>query len=216
LNPGDFDLISAAASLALALGLSFIISALYTATYQGVSYLKGFAQSLALAGLASAAVMICVGDSIARGIGIFGAVNLVQMRSTVKDTRDLMFVFITLATGVACGVGAWAIGLIAVGLFALAIGLQWVTDFGARRGLSAVLRLKVDSATLTALPKLLARHASRATLASSRSLSNEGSAEQTWQLRLSGPEAQAALLAELNQAGATGAALLLQDDSLEV
>ena len=108
MNQGEFDLLAAASSLTLAMGLSFGISALYTATYQGVAYLKGFAQTLALAGLASAAVMLCVGDSIARGIGIFGAVNLVQVRSTIKDTRDLMFVFITLAAGVACGVGAWA------------------------------------------------------------------------------------------------------------
>jgi hypothetical protein len=123
-NPGDFDLITAASSLALALGLSFAVSALYTATYQGVSYLKGFAQTLALAGLASAAVMLCVGDSIARGIGIFGAVNLVQMRSTIKDTRDLMFVFMTLAIGVACGVGAFSIALLATGLFTVAILFQ--------------------------------------------------------------------------------------------
>ena len=128
MNPGEFDLLGAAASLALALGLSFGISALYTATYSGVSYLKGFAQTLALAGLASAAVMLCVGDSIARGIGIFGAVNLVQMRSTIKDTRDLMFVFMTLAAGVACGVGAWSIALLSTGLFTVEVAANGVTD----------------------------------------------------------------------------------------
>lgn len=216
MNPGDFDLVMAASSLALALGLSFGISALYTATYQGVSYLKGFAQTLALAGLASAAVMLCVGDSIARGIGIFGAVNLVQLRSTIKDTRDLMFVFMTLAAGVACGVGAWSIALLATGLFVIAILFQTFSDFGARRGVSAVLRVKVSAQALTALPAVLARHTKSALLSSSRSLGPDGGAEQTWQLKLSGAPAQAALLAELPAAGAADASLLLQDDSLEV
>lgn len=211
----EFDLLAAASSLVLALGLSFGISALYTATYQGVGYLKGFAQTLALAGLASAAVMLCVGDSIARGIGIFGAVNLVQVRSTIKDTRDLMFVFITLAAGVACGVGAWGIALVATGLFAIAILFQSFTDFGARRGVSAVLRVKVNVAASMALPGVLAKHTTRAVLSSSRSLPDEG-AEQTWQLRLSGTTAQAALLAELPGVGVSESSMLLQDDSLEV
>lgn len=214
MNPGDFDLVSAASSLGLALGLSFALSALYTATYQGVSYLKGFAQTIALSGLASATVMLCVGDSIARGIGIFGAVNLVQIRTTVKDTRDLMFVFMSLGVGVACGVGAWGIALLAAGAFSLAIVFQTLSDFGTRRGLSAVLRLRVTDKSLTQLPAVLARHTSSATLSSSRSLGE--SSEQTWQLRLKGAEQQSALLAELPQVGATDASLLLQDDSLEV
>lgn len=214
MTPGDFDLLSALASLALALGLSFGLSALYTATYQGVSYLKGFAQTLALCGLASAAVMLCVGDSIARGIGIFGAVNLVQVRSTIKDTRDLMFVFITLACGVASGVGAWSIALLAASLFTLAILLQYFSDFGTRRGLSAVLRVRVGSEALAALPPVLAKHTTRALLSSSRTIAD--GAEQTWQLRLPNTQAQAALLSALPAAGAADASLLLQDDSLEV
>lgn len=215
MNQGEFDLLAAASSLTLALGLSFGISALYTATYQGVGYLKGFAQTLALAGLASATVMLCVGDSIARGIGIFGAVNLVQVRSTIKDTRDLMFVFITLAAGVACGVGAWGIALLSTTLFAIAVLFQNFSDFGARRGVSALLRLKVPSASLLALPAVLAKHTTHAVLSSSRSLGDEGS-EQTYQLRLTGVPAQAALLAELPGVGVAESSMLLQDDSLEV
>jgi uncharacterized membrane protein YhiD involved in acid resistance len=212
---GDIDLTSATTSLAMSLGLSFAISSLYTATYQGVSYLKGFAQTLALAGLASTAVMLCVGDSIARGIGIFGAVNLVQVRSTVKDTRDLMFVFITLAVGVACGVGAWGIALVSTGLFVGAVLHQTVTDFGSRRGVSAVLRLRVRLSQLEGLPGVLAKHTSRAVLSNSRALPEE-TTEQTWQLRLSAGAAQTALLTALQGLGAADVSLLLQDDSLEV
>lgn len=215
MNPGDFDLVSAASSLGLALGLSFALSALYTATYQGVSYLKSFAQMLALCGLASATVMLCVGDSIARGIGIFGAVNLVQIRTTIKDTRDLMFVFMCLAVGVACGVGAWGIALFAAGAFALAVLFQTFSDFGTRRGLSAVLRLRVKEDSLTRLPAVLAKHTTSAMLSSSRSIGGDGT-EQTWQLRLKGAPQQTALLAELPSVGASDASLLMQDDSLEV
>lgn len=212
---GDVDLATASTSLALSLGLSFAISALYTATYQGVSYLKGFAQTLALAGLASTAVMLCVGDSIARGIGIFGAVNLVQVRSTVKDTRDLMFVFITLAIGVACGVGAWGIALVSAGLFTGAVLLQSLVDFGSRRGVSAVLRLRMKVGQLEGLPPVLAKHTSRAVLSNSRALPEDGT-EQTWQLRLAGAKEQTSLITALQGLGAADVSLLLQDDTLEV
>jgi hypothetical protein len=156
--------------------------------------------------------MLCVGDSIARGIGIFGAVNLVQVRSTIKDTRDLMFVHHAVA-----GSPAWARGHRAGGhgAFAIAILFQSFTDFGARRGVSAVLRVKVNAAALMTLPGVLAKHTTRAVLASSRSLPDE-SAEQTYQLRLSGTTAQAALLADLPGAGVSESSMLLQDDSLEV
>ena len=215
MSPDEFDLVSAATSLVLAMALSFGLSALYTATYHGVSYLKGFAQSLALGGMISAAVMLCVGDSIARGIGLFGAVNLVQVRSTIKDTRDLMFVFIIFATGVAAGVGAWSVAILAAGLFAVAVLAQSLSGFGARRGVSAVLRVRVTSAAMKALPDLLAKHTTLATLASSRAL-GDGAAEQTWQLRLASTGAQAELLAALPASGAADASMLLQDDTLEV
>lgn len=215
MTPGDFDLSSALVSLVMAMGLGFALSALYTATYQGVSYLKGFAQTLALTGLASAGVMLCVGDSIARGIGLFGAVNLVQFRSTLKDTRDLMFVFVTLVSGVACGVGAYLIALVTVALFAVAIGFQHVTDFGTRTGVSAVLRVRAKTDALARVPVLLAKHSRRAILASSRSTGAD-EAEQTFQLRLQGLPAQAALLAALPEAGVGESSLLLQDDSIEV
>ena len=45
--------------------------------------------------------------------------------------------------GVASGVGAWSIAVIATALFAVAVLFQTFTDFGARRGVSAVLRLSL-------------------------------------------------------------------------
>src|SRR5689334_1625499 len=91
----------AAASMLLAFGLSMAIAWVYTLTYEGIGYLRSFVQTLAMGGIVSALVMLAIGDDVARGLGMVGALTLIRFRATLKDTRDLTFVFASLAVGVA-------------------------------------------------------------------------------------------------------------------
>jgi len=61
----------------------------YTLTYQGLSYLRSFVHTLALSGVISALVMLAIGDSVAIGIGVVGALTIIRFRTTLKDTRIL-------------------------------------------------------------------------------------------------------------------------------
>src|SRR6187549_1070639 len=107
----------ALASLLLAFALSIVVAWAYSATHVGMSYLRGFTQSLAMGGIISGAVMLAIGDDVARGLGVVGALTIVRFRTTIKDTRDLMFVFASLSTGIACGVQSYAIAVVAIGVF---------------------------------------------------------------------------------------------------
>lgn len=206
------------AAMLLAFAASTVIATVYTLTYQGIGYLRTFVQTLALAGVVATVVMLAVGDDVARGIGMVGALTLIRFRATLKDTRDLVFLFASLGVGVACGVQAFApaiLGTIAFGVAALL--LSW-SGFGARQQFDAVLRFRASAHTEldTAIQALLDKHCRDASLVDVRAL-GEGAQEYAYHLRLSGPGTEVTLVRELSLLeGVCDAAMFKQDASLEL
>jgi hypothetical protein len=209
---------TAIASLALAFALSVVVAWLYSATHAGLSYLRGFTQSLALGGVISASVMLAIGDDVARGLGVVGALTIVRFRTTIKDTRDLMFVFAGLAAGVACGVQSYAVAIAGTGVFTGAVWFLHATSFGTHRQFDAVLRIRMpaNSPEQRAFLELLEQHCRRFLLVNLRE-AGHGVYEHSYQVQFSDPKVGAVLLRELNGLpGLTGATLLMQDSSLEL
>src|SRR5437773_2216686 len=132
----------ALAALVLAFVLAAALAWTYRATYEGLSYQRGFVQTLALGGPVAAIAMLAIGDDIARGIGLVGALTLIRFRATLKDTRDLVFAFASLAVGVACGVTAFGVAVLGALVFSAASLLLYWSGFGSRRTYDAVLRLR--------------------------------------------------------------------------
>ena len=208
----------ALASLSLAFALSVVVAWLYSATHAGLSYLRGFTQSLALGGIISATVMLAIGDDVARGLGVVGALTIVRFRTTIKDTRDLMFVFASLAAGVGCGVQSFAVAIVGTGIFAAAVGFLHLTSFGTHREFDAVLRVRMPAGSpqQRAFNELLEQHCKRFVLVNLRESGGE-LFEHSYQVQFPDPKAGTVLLRELNGLpGVTGATLLMQDSSLEL
>ena len=68
----------ALAALLLSYALSMTISWVYVATYSGLSYVRSFATTLAVAGVVAAIVMLAIGDDVARGLGLVGALTVIR------------------------------------------------------------------------------------------------------------------------------------------
>jgi hypothetical protein len=58
--------------------------------------------------LAGALMMIIIGNSLPRALGIAGAATIVRFRTPVEDPRDTTLFLILLGLGMTCGVGAFA------------------------------------------------------------------------------------------------------------
>ncbi len=74
--------------------------------------------------VAGALMMIVIGDSLPRALGIAGGASLIRFRTQVKDTKDAIIYLLLLGLGMACGLGHFAVaacssGFLAVFLFAL-------------------------------------------------------------------------------------------------
>jgi uncharacterized membrane protein YhiD involved in acid resistance len=117
------------------------------------------AQTQILLAIVASALMMIVGDNAARAFGIFAAVSLVRFRTNIRDPKEISVLLISLAVGLATGVGRPEIAVI-VCFFALAV--LWFLERSEAKEVSRSMQLKVMTRDLEstegALKKVLARH----------------------------------------------------------
>jgi hypothetical protein len=65
--------------------------------------------AMMLLSLTGALMMIIIGNSLARALGIAGAATIIRFRTPVDDPRDTTLFLILLGLGMTCGVGAFAL-----------------------------------------------------------------------------------------------------------
>ncbi len=87
----------------LSLILSMFIGWVYRTTHRGVSYSQSFVHTLVLFGVTIAFIMLVVGSNIARAFTMVGSLSVIRFRHAVKESRDVAFVFLIMAIGMACG-----------------------------------------------------------------------------------------------------------------
>ncbi|MBM4372565.1 MAG: DUF4956 domain-containing protein [Deltaproteobacteria bacterium] len=100
---GTFTVLDVAVVFLLAFGLSLAVGWVYRATHRGVSYSQSFVQTLVILGVVVAFIMLVIGSNIARAFTLVGALSIIRFRNAIKETRDVGFVFLVMAVGMACG-----------------------------------------------------------------------------------------------------------------
>jgi len=135
----------------LVLVLSFVLSAfigwIYQLTHRGTSYTQSFVFTLVMNGMIVALVMLIVGSNIARAFSLVGALSIIRFRNAVKETRDVGFIFFTMAVGMAIGTRFYLLGMIAALVISLVIVLMTRLNWFAREMATQVLRVQVPNST---------------------------------------------------------------------
>jgi uncharacterized membrane protein YhiD involved in acid resistance len=208
----------ALASLLLSFASSMVIATVYTLTYHGIGYLRAFVQTIALSGIVAALVMLAIGDDIARGLGMVGALTLIRFRTTLKDTRDLIFVFASLGVGVACGVQAFSSAILGTLAFVLAaIYLSW-SQFGSRLQFDLVLRFQApsDPERGEQVRAVLDRYCRNLSLIDLRAAGDDAQ-EYAYHLKLTKVGTESSLMRDLELVpGVGGTSMFTRDASLEL
>jgi len=126
---------------------SFFLSSMICITYQITTksiYRKAhFLQSLALISIVAATVMQAIGDSLARGLGMLGALSIIRFRTVLDDPRNITFMFASLAIGISCGVFGFSIALTGTLVFCTAAILLRFSPLSNSTELIGKVRLKV-------------------------------------------------------------------------
>jgi len=106
------------ANVLVALICGLAISGIYRWSYKGLSYSATFTVSLVMLTMITSIVIMVIGNNLARAFGMVGAMSIIRFRTAVKDATDLMFIFFSIAIGMACGVKLFSVaifGTISVG-----------------------------------------------------------------------------------------------------
>ena len=131
-------------SLIWAFLLSSLIAITHKLTYNGHQYPKNFFQALALGSIVSAMVMMAIGDSLARGLGAFGALAIIRFRTRIQDARNILFIFASLSVGLAIGVFGYTIAFVGTLLFCSMALLLHFTPFSTKTGLRGRLQFRLQ------------------------------------------------------------------------
>ena len=104
---GEFSFTKVVISILLAFVIALFIIFIYKATFRGVVFNKGFALSLVLLSVVTAAIIMTVTANLALSLGMVGALSIVRFRTAIKDPLDLLYLFWAITTGITSGAGMY-------------------------------------------------------------------------------------------------------------
>jgi uncharacterized membrane protein YhiD involved in acid resistance len=101
--------------------LSLILVATYynTTSKPNKTEQVNYLQALVLMPSVAAMIMQSIGNSIALGFGIFGALAIIRFRTNIADLKDIAFIFCAMAIGIACGVNSFIVAIVGTLLFCI-------------------------------------------------------------------------------------------------
>ena len=212
-------------ALLLAFVLGELIAWVYSRSHSGLSYSKSFTQSLVLMTVVVSMVMFVIGNSIITAFGLLGALALIRFRNVLKDTRDTVFVFISLVVGMAVGAQRFATAIIGTVFLLLVVGFLKMTDFGSLGRFDGYLTCRVsspppdrsDGSPQAEMSLLIHRFCRAVKLISRREAGARELTEIVYQIGLRDRERSGELLGELQRVkGVEHASLVLRSELSEV
>ena len=181
--------------------LSSVIATVYRMTHHGFSYSRVFVQAMILASITSCMMIMVIGNNLARGLGILGALAIIRFRTPVRDPRDMVFLFCCLAVGIGCGARVFAVATVGALFFsATALYLHWA-PFSAKSEFEGLLRflLPPDSKSHDELRAIFESHLKSATLIAVREAAQGDLLEYSYQAHLLHADSQQFLLDEIRK-----------------
>lgn len=132
-------------TILLAFLLSTLLGIVYQKTAGDQNYSKTYLQTLILISLISAVIIQSIGDSLARGLGIMAAMAIIRFRTNLKDPRELLFLFASLAAGISCGTYAFDIAIVGTVGFSIAAFILYLSPLGPDKQFNGRLSFQISS-----------------------------------------------------------------------
>ena len=108
-NSGNLSTEDIAIRIAASAALGCAIYLSYWITHSGSIYSRKFNTTLLVLTVLTATVMTVIGNNVALSLGMVGALSIIRFRTSVKDSRDTVYIFWTIIVGICCGVGDYLV-----------------------------------------------------------------------------------------------------------
>lgn len=218
-SSANTSFITALYTLLISFLLSTLIALVYEKTFRGLSYSRNFVQALILSAIVAATVMQAIGDSLASGLGMMGALAIIRFRTSFKDPRDIIFMFASLASGIATGVGGYDIAVVGTVGFCVAAFILYHSPFGQTGYYDGMLRFNMenDLESKEKLNNILQNNCKVFALITLRDIAQGSRLDYAYHIKMKYKKGKEELLEELSGIGhIKGVSLLLQETTVEL
>jgi len=150
--------------------------------------------------MTTAMMIMVIGNNLARAFGLVGALSVVRFRHAVKNTQDIVFVFLALAIGMASGVGFYAVALVGTLTIGLVVLILFKAKFSTPRRDDYLLQFNYRSTgdKLPPYQAVLDRHTTKLTPINVRSLGETDLIELSYYVRLKDKDRGDDLIKDMN------------------
>ncbi len=214
-----FGIAETFAALFLSFGLCLVVAYFYRQTHRGLSYSVSFVHAMILMGVTVAVIMLIIGSNIARAFTLVGALSIIRFRNAVKDSRDVAFIFLTMAVGMAVGTGFYLTAVIFTIAICFMVYFLSRFEIGATVSREQLLKLHLPEAVdyHTAFNDIFFRFTREHALLSVETLRDGGRVELIYSVELKPDAAESAFLGELRGLTQGGkVALLTGQENIDV
>ncbi|MCL2754604.1 MAG: DUF4956 domain-containing protein [Oscillospiraceae bacterium] len=131
------------AVMIVALAMGVIMSLLYKGVTKKGTPSQNFAITLMLLPPVIAAVVFLIGTNIAAAFSLAGIFSFTRFRSAAANSKDLSFIFVTMAIGIACGIGYVSHAVAISALLCFLLLVLSITNYGESKSEPKILRINV-------------------------------------------------------------------------
>ncbi|MFJ3669488.1 DUF4956 domain-containing protein [Streptomyces sp. NPDC090106] len=142
---GTFSVTDVVVAMALSFVLSTVIGYVYRYTHRNVSYSQSYVQTLVIVGMVVALIMLVVGSNLARAFSLVGALSVIRFRNAIKETRDVGFVFLAMAIGMACGARFYTLAAVAAIVISVVVVVMFKFNWFALNVQRQVVKVQVPA-----------------------------------------------------------------------
>ena len=206
-------------SLILTFVLSTLIAITYEKTFRGLSYSRNFVQSIILSSIVVSIIMLAIGDSIGRGLGMIGALAIIRFRTNFKDPKDIIFIFASIATGIASGVYAYNIAVIGAVTFCVVSVILYFSPVGSVERFDGMLKfnIKNDHDTKTNVNNIIQKYCKKSVLVNLKETTQGERFSYSYQVKLRKKVSRTSFLDELTKVDdLKSVSILLQQSTVEL
>ena len=125
--------------------------------------------SIVLVGIIITLIMVIIGSNIARAFALVGAMSIVRFRNPLKNPKDLVFIFASIAIGMACGTFFYEYAILFLVIFILGNYILKGFKFTKENKNYRIIKVKLDSDNEKELKKFFLEHNLKEKLVSSSS-----------------------------------------------
>lgn len=163
-------------------------------------------------------VMQAIGDNLVRGLGMLGALAIIRFRTNLKDSRDMVFLFASMAVGIASGVHSYAIAIIGGLSFSAAVLILSKSPLGQKSFFDGLLRFSMinNPENNRRCEEILSRYCRVFILITIREIA-KNRFDVAYHVKFKDSRVQADFLSEFNEIDTIqGVQLLLQETTVEI